>query len=75
MFVKLLKILPLYRLNNFRIRWFDWTVLNCLGLYSYTSALGGGRNELLDGGGSQGERLIDEGAKLASSETFAILTD
>lgn len=42
---------------------------------TYTSALGGGRNELLDGGGSQGERLIDEGAKLASTMTNQQLLD
>ncbi|OAE24147.1 hypothetical protein AXG93_2752s1620 [Marchantia polymorpha subsp. ruderalis] len=37
---------------------------------TYTSALGGGRNELLDGG--KGEPLIDDGVKLASSESSCL---
>ncbi|KAG6555110.1 hypothetical protein Mapa_003145 [Marchantia paleacea] len=40
---------------------------------TYTSALGGGRNELLDGG--KGEPLIDDGVKLASTMTNQQLMD
>ncbi|CAM6094561.1 unnamed protein product [Calypogeia fissa] len=42
---------------------------------TYTSALGGGRNELLEGGGGRAEAATDDGVKLASTMTNQQLID